>query len=109
VVLDKEMSSVRLVHKSLQDFLKKQHEENKLFVTGHCDIARACLVYLSCNDKDTTSFSSIASEWGEVYYELRYHNTDYGKNFFLPANIRFSNMPSTSGDNMQERKSTSTQ
>jgi hypothetical protein len=53
VVLDKETSSIRLVHKSLQDFLKKQHEADALFSAGHHDLAYACFVYLvfSCQDR----------------------------------------------------------
>ncbi|KAI5785364.1 hypothetical protein FPQ18DRAFT_241426, partial [Pyronema domesticum] len=50
VVIDKETSSVRLVHKSLQDFLKDQYENAKLFETGYRDIAFTCLKYLSFND-----------------------------------------------------------
>jgi hypothetical protein len=47
VVIDKETSSVRLVHKSLQDFLQQKHKDRKLFEMGHCDIARACLTYMA--------------------------------------------------------------
>ncbi|KAI5790034.1 hypothetical protein FPQ18DRAFT_411062 [Pyronema domesticum] len=57
IVIDKETSSVRLVHKSLQDFLQDQYENGKLFETGHRDIAFTCLKYLSFSD-ESTSLSS---------------------------------------------------
>jgi hypothetical protein len=57
VVIDKQTSSIRLVHKSLQDFLKKQHKENKLFETGHRDMARICLEYLNLSDSTITDES----------------------------------------------------
>jgi ankyrin repeat protein len=60
VVLDKETSSLRLVHKSLQDFLQKQHEKKKLFETGHSEIARACLLYMGFSDRTMSS--------GPLYY-----------------------------------------
>ncbi|CCX08582.1 Similar to unnamed protein product [Aspergillus oryzae RIB40]; acc. no. BAE57037 [Pyronema omphalodes CBS 100304] len=37
VVVDQETSSIRPVHKSLQDFLTKEHETDKLFINGHCE------------------------------------------------------------------------
>lgn len=50
VVIDKKTPSVRLVHKSLQDFLQQKHKDRKLFEMGHCDIARACLTYMAFRD-----------------------------------------------------------
>lgn len=50
VVVDKQTSSIRLVHKSLQDFLKIQHDKKKIFETGHNDIARTCITYMSFSD-----------------------------------------------------------
>ncbi|KAI5814506.1 hypothetical protein BZA77DRAFT_345612 [Pyronema omphalodes] len=55
VVIDNETSTLRLVHKSLQDFLKDQHAESKLFETGHRDIALTCLRYLSFSDGNASS------------------------------------------------------
>jgi hypothetical protein len=55
VVIDKETSSVRLVHKSLQDFLQAQYENGKLFDIGHRDIAFTCLKYLSFRDESHLS------------------------------------------------------
>ncbi|KAI5812827.1 hypothetical protein BZA77DRAFT_346729 [Pyronema omphalodes] len=55
VVVDKQTSSIRLVHKSLQDYLKIQHDEKKIFETGQNDIARTCITYMSFSDKTTDS------------------------------------------------------
>jgi ankyrin repeat protein len=55
VVIDKETSSVSLVHKSLQEFLKIQHEGNNLFLTGHGEIARTCLHYMNFDDSTLVS------------------------------------------------------
>jgi hypothetical protein len=57
VVIDKETSTIRLVHKSLQDFLKKQHEANLLFETGHREMAHICLKYLNFSDSTITDES----------------------------------------------------
>jgi hypothetical protein len=53
VVVNQETSSIPLVHKSLQDFLKKQHETDQLFINGHHEIARACLIYVGLNYETT--------------------------------------------------------
>jgi hypothetical protein len=37
---------LRLVHKTLQDYLNVQHEARKIFESGHNDIANTCLTYL---------------------------------------------------------------
>jgi ankyrin repeat protein len=58
VIIDKETSSVSLVHKSLQEFLKIQHESNNLFLTGHGEIAHTCLHYM--NFDDSTMISNLA-------------------------------------------------
>lgn len=50
VINDRETSSIRLVHKSLQDFLQNQYEQKLLFETGHRDIAHTCLIYLGFRD-----------------------------------------------------------
>jgi hypothetical protein len=47
VILDKKTASIRLVHKSLQEFLEKKYKNQELFKTGHQDITRTCLKYMS--------------------------------------------------------------
>jgi hypothetical protein len=49
VIIDESTSSVRLLHKSLQDYFEKQYEEGRIFQNGHEDIARTCLTYLDFN------------------------------------------------------------
>ncbi|CCX10850.1 Similar to Inversin; acc. no. Q9Y283 [Pyronema omphalodes CBS 100304] len=46
VILDEETSTVRLVHKSLQDYLQRQHQDGKIFQNGHSEIAYTCLKYM---------------------------------------------------------------
>lgn len=47
VVFDESIASVRLVHKSLQDYLTTQYTKGALFQEGHFEIARICLTYIS--------------------------------------------------------------
>lgn len=54
VILDEETSSIRFVHKSLQEFLKKKHENKELFETGHCDIYLTCLNYMKFKETSIT-------------------------------------------------------
>lgn len=74
VVFDKETSSVRLVHKSLPDFLKKKYESQELFQSGHRDIARTCLKYMRFGDTDITSDPSCD---GSVLNDLYKYNLSY--------------------------------
>jgi ankyrin repeat protein len=52
VTMDKATSTLRLVHKSLQDYLDTQYEEGQLFQGGHGEIALACLTYISFDIPD---------------------------------------------------------
>jgi hypothetical protein len=72
VVIDNETSSIRLVHKSLQDFLKKKYDKNKLFSTGHLDIARSCLTYM--NSKDTTKTAHGPAIDREIIRDVSIYN-----------------------------------
>lgn len=69
VVLDQETSLIRLVHKSLQDFLDSNKEKHDLFVNGHRDIARSCLTYISFLDSTTTS---DPEKDRDVFCDIRY-------------------------------------
>ncbi|KAI5798412.1 hypothetical protein FPQ18DRAFT_121933 [Pyronema domesticum] len=66
VILNKETTSIRLVHKSLQEFLEKKHKNQELFKTGHQYITRICLKYTSLNDYDTTQ--DTASDLAKLKY-----------------------------------------
>jgi hypothetical protein len=50
VIFDKESSSIRLVHKSLFEYLDNQHEMARLFKQGENEIAQTCLIYMSFRD-----------------------------------------------------------
>jgi hypothetical protein len=43
VVLDESTKNVRLVHKSLQDYLKKEYDEGRNFEEGQKEITQICL------------------------------------------------------------------
>jgi hypothetical protein len=62
VVLDKETSSIRLVHKSLSEHLNNQHTLRRLFQRGHSGIAQTCLMYMSFNDKSPHFDPTVADE-----------------------------------------------
>lgn len=46
VVMDEETSTLRLVHKSLFDYLMKQHNLGNIFQDGHAEISHTCLTYM---------------------------------------------------------------
>jgi hypothetical protein len=43
IIIDEEPSTVRLVHKSLHDYLTVLHENSKICPDGHSEIAYTCL------------------------------------------------------------------
>jgi Mg-chelatase subunit ChlI len=45
IVLDDATSTLRLVHKSLQDYLQMQYDARLMFRDGHQEIAHICLTY----------------------------------------------------------------
>ncbi|KAI5815433.1 hypothetical protein BZA77DRAFT_344906 [Pyronema omphalodes] len=92
VVIDKETSAVSLVHKSLQEFLKTQHEESDLFSTGHGDIAHTCLHYM--NYDDDTMIDHLTRNRKDEYIHgkfspLRTRSSDVTKYPFLNYAIHF--------------------
>jgi ankyrin repeat protein len=54
VIINQRTSSIRLVHKSLHDFLKAEHDKDQIFALGHQEIARTCLCYMSLKDDSMT-------------------------------------------------------
>ncbi|KAI5810839.1 hypothetical protein BZA77DRAFT_347519 [Pyronema omphalodes] len=56
VILDKETSTVRLVHKSLQDYLCSEYDDGNLFQNGHEELAVSCLTYMNFNYSSTDGF-----------------------------------------------------
>lgn len=53
VIVDESTSTIRLVHKSLQDYLKIQHDKHQLFENGNREITHTCLSYISFDNYDT--------------------------------------------------------
>ncbi|KAI5819859.1 hypothetical protein BZA77DRAFT_274893 [Pyronema omphalodes] len=47
IIVDQATSLVRLVHKSLQDFLEDEFNKREIFLNGHQDIALTCLTYMN--------------------------------------------------------------
>jgi hypothetical protein len=49
-IIDEETPTIRLVHKSLHDYLTLLHGKGEIFSGGHSEIAYTCLQYMSFND-----------------------------------------------------------
>lgn len=70
VIIDVETASFRLVHKALQDFLKKQYECKKIFQEGQQEISRTLLTFLGLHsdyhpDKESCILYDYAiPNWG---------------------------------------------
>jgi hypothetical protein len=52
VIIDEETSSIRLVHKSLHEYLTKEYASGKIFQNGDGEIAQACLQYMHFTDSE---------------------------------------------------------
>jgi ankyrin repeat protein len=52
VIIDEETHTVRLVHKSLHDYLTLLHDNGGIFPNGHSEIAYTCLQYMCFNDDE---------------------------------------------------------
>lgn len=50
IVFHEGTSSVRLVHKTLQEYLKKQYDLGHIFQKGHGEIVQVCLGYMSFHE-----------------------------------------------------------
>jgi hypothetical protein len=80
VILDKETCSIRLVHKSLFEYLKKQHEAGQLFEHGQSEIAQTCLICMNF-DNDSTKQDRTPISMGQCPDEFY----KQGKEFCLIA------------------------
>jgi hypothetical protein len=84
VIIDEETSTVRLVHKSLHDYLTLLHENREIFLNGHSEIAYTCLPYMCFND-DKHEIDPSELEFSEHIKDLRlarFHLLDYATNSF---------------------------
>jgi hypothetical protein len=54
VIQDESTSEIRLVHKSLQDYLQKEYDEAGIFCNGHYEIAHTFILYMAfdCYDAE---------------------------------------------------------
>lgn len=77
VIMDEATSTLRLVHKSLQDYLDSQYKEGKLFRKGHGEIALACLTYISFDIPDFMDLVSC-NKLFEAYVLLEYAIRNWG-------------------------------
>jgi hypothetical protein len=65
VIVDDSTSTIRLVHKSLQDYLEAQYKKRQIFTQGHYEIARICLTYMTFDSYDLNE--SDPELWYETY------------------------------------------
>jgi ankyrin repeat protein len=76
VVLDEGTSTVRLVHKSLQDYFELEHKSGTLFENGHSEMAFTFLTYLDfVHSHDREYFDSLVASSSQVvpkYLEENY-------------------------------------
>ncbi|CCX30790.1 Similar to Inversin-B; acc. no. Q71S21 [Pyronema omphalodes CBS 100304] len=50
IIVDKERRCIRFMHRTLQEFLRVEHENGNIFETCHLDITRTFLKYMSFRD-----------------------------------------------------------
>ncbi|KAI5782826.1 ankyrin repeat-containing domain protein [Pyronema domesticum] len=70
VIIDEETHTVRLVHKSLHDYLTLLHENGEIFLNGHSEIAYTCLQYMCFND-DQHEIDPLEPNFAERMKRLR--------------------------------------
>lgn len=76
-IVGESTSFLRLIHKSLQDYLQEQYEKHELFNGGHLNIAKICLTYISFD-----AYSREVTIWEGV---------SFGKHVLLGYAIRHWN------------------
>ncbi|KAI5785379.1 hypothetical protein FPQ18DRAFT_86745 [Pyronema domesticum] len=84
VIIDEETSTVRLVHKSLHDYLTVLHWEGKIFPDGHNEIAYTCLQYMCFHD-DKHEINPLEPKFAEHIRKLhlaKFSLLDYATNNF---------------------------
>ncbi|KAI5808431.1 hypothetical protein BZA77DRAFT_236736, partial [Pyronema omphalodes] len=71
VIVDESSSTIRLVHKSLQDYFQEQYDEGLLFKKGHSEISSICMKYLAF-DHLSQELNTIGEEILDRYPLLHY-------------------------------------
>ncbi|KAI5799395.1 hypothetical protein FPQ18DRAFT_301760 [Pyronema domesticum] len=84
VIIDEETSTVRLVHKSLHDYLMLLHEHCEIFRDGHSEIACTYLQYMCFNDDqhEIGPLELKVSENIKKLRRMRFCLLDYATNTF---------------------------
>jgi ankyrin repeat protein len=77
VVIDEETSTLRLVHKSLYDYLIKQHDLGKIFQEGHAEIAHTCLTYMQFKDSEYAVNATDTSKLNPIISILKRRLKNY--------------------------------
>jgi hypothetical protein len=86
VIVDDSTSTLRLVHKSLHDYLYTQHNQRLLFEDGHDTIARACLTYIAF-DFDF-EHSNLRDGYFQEYYQfMQYATTNWNYHRMEATNV----------------------
>jgi ankyrin repeat protein len=71
VIVDESTSTVRLVHKSLQDYFRILYDKGTIFIDGHHRIAHICLTYMSFDSYDKEVLT-MGDQIVEKYVLLKY-------------------------------------
>jgi ankyrin repeat protein len=98
VILDEATSTIRLVHKTLHEYLTTQHEDGEIFQDGHGEIAHTCLKYMHFNDTEQLDPTRPTLEFETFLVEqrlrkfslLRYaiwHWCDHAREGIMGANV----------------------
>jgi hypothetical protein len=84
LIIDDETSTVRLVHKSLHDYLTLLHDKGEIFSNGHSELAYTCLQYMSFNDDEHHMDMLQPGIPRKILYrqrQLRFRLLDYATNY----------------------------
>jgi hypothetical protein len=76
VIADESTSTVRLVHKSLQDYFKIQYDKGTIFTDGHNHVAHICLTYMSFDSYDKEVLT-LRNEIFKKYALLKYATSSW--------------------------------
>jgi hypothetical protein len=102
VVLDKETSNIRLVHRTLFDYLEAKYHCRELFARGDREIAQTCLQYMSFHDiyasfhrHENGSYASsktVSRTSRQNYHFLEYAIKNWGRHSTKDPSIEVSEL-----------------
>jgi hypothetical protein len=91
VIIHEGTSTLRLVHKALQDYLQAQFEDGSLFGMGHSDIAKTCLTYMSFEfPGHTVLCDSLITRFTFLHYAIAQWGNHLRKSGMTDAEVRTS-------------------